>query len=100
MVGGKGTRLQVVTREERNLIRLSRVMVRHVEEAARSLPDNPYAYKELIASRVRDHVFQQHAAYPLATRSRNSCRTAPTIVAHMVANTSDHGREQDRKSVV
>jgi hypothetical protein len=34
MVGGKGTRLQVVTREERNLIRLSRVMVRHVEEAA------------------------------------------------------------------
>jgi len=34
MVGGKGTRLQVVTKEERNLIRLSPAMVQLVEEAA------------------------------------------------------------------
>ena len=34
MVGGKGTRLRVVTREERNLIRLSPAMVKLVEEAA------------------------------------------------------------------
>ena len=34
MVGGKGTKLRVVTREERNLIRLSPAMVRFVEEAA------------------------------------------------------------------
>ncbi len=35
MVGGQGTRLQVVTKEERNLIRLSPEMVRRVEETAR-----------------------------------------------------------------
>jgi hypothetical protein len=35
MVGGKGTKLQVVTKEERNLIRLSPKMVRLVEEVAR-----------------------------------------------------------------
>jgi hypothetical protein len=34
MVGGKGTRLRVVTREERNLIRLSPAMIQLVEEAA------------------------------------------------------------------
>jgi len=34
MVGGKGARLRVVTREERNLIRLSPAMVRLVEKAA------------------------------------------------------------------
>jgi hypothetical protein len=34
MVGGKGTRLRVVTKEERNLIRLSPAMVQLVEEAA------------------------------------------------------------------
>ena len=34
MVGGKGTRLRVVTREERNLIRLSPTMVQLVAEAA------------------------------------------------------------------
>jgi hypothetical protein len=34
MVGGQGTRLQAVTKEERNLIRLSPEMVRLVEEAA------------------------------------------------------------------
>jgi hypothetical protein len=35
MVGGKGTRLQAVTKEERNLVRLSPKMVRLVEEVAR-----------------------------------------------------------------
>lgn len=34
MVGGKGTKLRVVTKEERNLIRLSPAMVQLVEEAA------------------------------------------------------------------
>jgi hypothetical protein len=34
MVGGKGTRLRVVTKEEKNLIRLSPAMVQFVEEAA------------------------------------------------------------------
>jgi Zn-dependent M28 family amino/carboxypeptidase len=34
MVGGKGTRLRVVTKEERNLIRLSPAVVQLVEEAA------------------------------------------------------------------
>jgi hypothetical protein len=34
MVGGRGTRLRVVTKEERNLIRLSPLMVRLVQEAA------------------------------------------------------------------
>jgi hypothetical protein len=36
MVGGKGTRLQAVTKEERNLIRLSPKTVRLVEEVARN----------------------------------------------------------------
>ena len=35
MVGGKGTKLQVVTKEEKNLIQLSPKMVRLVEEVAR-----------------------------------------------------------------
>jgi hypothetical protein len=35
MVGGKGTRLRVVTKEVKNLVRLSSRMVRLVEEAAR-----------------------------------------------------------------
>jgi len=48
MVGGKGTRLRVVTKEERNLIRLSPAMVQLVEEAA-SEADIPLQKGPIIA---------------------------------------------------